>query len=246
MPPLRKFLNIHYTIDYLFPPSALTDIDGNVYKTVRIGGQVWTAENIRTTHYNDNTPITFITDNNEWLNDRQGAYCYFNHTTNQDDQKKYGALYNWFALRGYLCGYQGPRLAPVGWHVPNYYDWSVLGNYLKQKGYYSWYAGQPISVYIAKSLASKTDWKLCNEEATPGYDMASNNRSHFNGLPASFRLFNGTFAEYGAFASWWRADGFNPDFPMIANAMQINYNYGELVHCTKEVTYGLSVRLVKD
>ena len=43
------------------------DIDGNVYQSVRIGNQVWTVENLKTTQYNDGTPIMHVPDSATWL-----------------------------------------------------------------------------------------------------------------------------------------------------------------------------------
>ncbi len=40
----------------------VTDADGNVYATVRIGRQCWTRENLRTTRYNDTCTITNVND----------------------------------------------------------------------------------------------------------------------------------------------------------------------------------------
>lgn len=47
-------------------PGSLTDIDGNVYRTCKIGNQVWLADNWACTKLNDGTPIPNVTDDNAW------------------------------------------------------------------------------------------------------------------------------------------------------------------------------------
>lgn len=53
--------------------------NGDWYKMVKIGTQVWSNQNLKTTKYNDGTPIPEITDDTAWQNDVIGAYCTYNN-----------------------------------------------------------------------------------------------------------------------------------------------------------------------
>jgi uncharacterized protein (TIGR02145 family) len=98
-----------------------TDKDGNIYKTVKIGSQVWMAENLKTTQYNDGTIIPKETDYNMWEGLTSGTYCWYNNI--ETYKNTYGAHYNWYALsNGKLC--------PTGWHVPTDSEWTILTDYL--------------------------------------------------------------------------------------------------------------------
>lgn len=105
------------------PETIVTDIEGNVYKTIKIGNQVWMAENLKTTTYNDGTPIGYIT----YIGSSQNpqtlppGYCWpQNDSLNKNS---YGALYNWFVVNT-------GKIAPTGWHVPSENDFKILINYL--------------------------------------------------------------------------------------------------------------------
>lgn len=60
-------------------PGTLTDYDGNVYNTVDINGQVWTASNWKCTKLNDGTAIPVEEDNTNWAALSTGAYCWYNN-----------------------------------------------------------------------------------------------------------------------------------------------------------------------
>jgi hypothetical protein len=90
---------------------SVTDIDGNVYRTVVIGDQHWMAENLKVTKYRNGDNITDTTNNSLWSGNTSGAYGYYNDSTSNRDT--YGMLYNGYAVDD--IGYQ---ICPQGWHVP--------------------------------------------------------------------------------------------------------------------------------
>jgi uncharacterized protein (TIGR02145 family) len=100
---------------------TLSDIDGNIYTTVKIGNQTWILENLRTTKYNDASSIQLVTDKDVWNELTGPAYCYFGNTTNADSIRKFWALYNWHMVNT-------GKLAPLGWHEPDTVDWGHIGN----------------------------------------------------------------------------------------------------------------------
>lgn len=111
------------------------DVEGNVYPVIRIGDQVWMAENLRVTSFNDGTPITQWTFGESWF--AGGSTPRF-QWANTDDlnnlhadelpQEYYGALYNEAALAS-------GRLAPEGWRIPAPEDFDALEAFLISDGH---------------------------------------------------------------------------------------------------------------
>jgi uncharacterized protein (TIGR02145 family) len=100
------------------PAGTVADYDGNVYPAVRIGNQVWMAENLRSTHYSDGTPIES-----------------FVYNDNEANQGVYGRMYRWTAsmrlpaeTNSIPDRVQGA--SPAGWHIPNAAEWQELINSL--------------------------------------------------------------------------------------------------------------------
>ena len=101
---------------------GVEDIDGNCYETIQIGDQLWLAENLKVTHYNDDSYISSDHTAEEWDELETGAYAVYDDDPSNADI--YGYLYNWYALddeRG-LC--------PEGFHVPSDEEFMELEMYL--------------------------------------------------------------------------------------------------------------------
>ncbi len=216
-------------------PSAGTvkDADGNVYSTVKIGTQVWTVENLKTTKYNDGTSIPNVTDNDEWANLITGAYC--NYDNLESNVKTYGRLYNWYAV-------ETGKLATKGWHVPTHDEWTILENYLIANGYN--YDDPNDKTKIAKSLCGRTNFELSDDEGTPGYQPENNNSTGFTALPGGYRFYDdGEFDGIGEIGYWWSS---TEDDEGGAFMRSLGYVWGHMGRSDSERGYGFSVRLVKD
>jgi uncharacterized protein (TIGR02145 family) len=155
------------------------DSDGNVYRTVRIGGQVWMAENLNTSTFRNGDPIPEARTGGEWEKagiGGQPAWCYYN---NDPANAKYGKLYNWYAVND-------PRgLAPHGWHVPEDAEWQQLMDHLE---------GESASGIKLKSSGGWND----NGNGT--------NESGFNALPGGLRYSWGAFRYTGEYGFWLSSD----------------------------------------
>ena len=213
--------------------STVTDIDGNEYQTVIIGNQEWTVENLRTTRYNDSTPIPHVPDSSAWSALSTPGYCYYDNDSvlNTD---KYGALYNWYAV-------DTKKLAPTGWRVPTDADWTELEDYLIANGY-NW-DSTTSGNKIAKSLASKTYWATFNRVGAIGYNSETNNASVISALPGGIRSGNGYFGNIGYHGGWWSATENDAGNAWIRG---LGYGYDYLGRLYDDKGWGFSVRLLRD
>jgi uncharacterized protein (TIGR02145 family) len=219
----------------------VTDADGNVYQTVKIGSQEWMAENLRVTKYNDGTVIPLVSDSAAWYSINQmtpsPAYCFYNNTSDANSIRKYGALYNW-----YVVNPSNPKkIAPEGWHVPSDSEWDTLQNYLIAKGY-NW-DSTTSGDKIAKSLAAMTDWLTYATLGTIGCGLTMNNNSGFSALPGGNRYSTGLFSLQNSYGVWWSAtDHASPDAwgRGLYNSNALLYRIDDSKSC------GFSVRLVRD
>lgn len=208
---------------------TVNDAEGNNYKTVTIGSQVWMAENLMTTRFNDHTPIPIVAECSKWSNCEAPGYCWYG---NYSDSLKHihGALYNWYSVNtGKLC--------PEGWHVPTYGDWESLFHFLgddfsdklRETGSRHWISYPDIFFDINNSSAT--------------------NSSGFTAIPGGMRSEEGYFLDMAYSANWWSS----MELPnCIAYSIQLYIPYvvssprstqGFQVIAKKR---GLSIRCIKD
>ncbi len=160
--------------------STVTDIDGNIYKTVKIGNQVWMGENLKTTRYANGDVIPNVKDNLEWNKLTSEAWCYYNN----DSKNNYvdGKLYNGHTI------INSRNICPIGWFVPTNEDWDILVSYL---------GGEEVAGMKMKSV---NGWK----------DNGNGiNRSGFEGGSGGLRYFYGHFDGLGSSGCWWSSTEVN-------------------------------------
>lgn len=86
---------------------------------ISICGKVWAKKNLDTEYFINGDLIPQITDDTEWLNTTDPAWCYYD---NDPANAEYGKLYNWYAVND-------PRgLAPEGWKIPTSDDFNQLAD----------------------------------------------------------------------------------------------------------------------
>lgn len=147
----------------------MTDIDGNVYKTIQICDQIWMAENLKVTHYRNGDEIP--TSNSEWNDSEEGKYAVYGNDSS--NIYVYGNLYNWYTVddeRG-LC--------PEGWYVPTDDEWTILtdclggvdvaGDKMKEIGTEHW-------IDDGEGIGFEKD-----------FSEKSTNESGFTGFPGGYR-----------------------------------------------------------
>jgi uncharacterized protein (TIGR02145 family) len=157
--------------------------DGMTYKIVRIGSQIWMAENLKAIKYNDGKPIPFVKDATVWKNLTTPAYCWYDNDE-ATYNNPYGALYNWYIVNtGNLC--------PVGWHIPTESEWKKLELYLGMTQVQVDSAGDRGTIADKLKETGITHWNY-----TSTYWNSSNtnatNESGFTALPGGYRYYTGT------------------------------------------------------
>jgi len=209
-----------------FTYGSVKDINGNTYKTIKIGSQEWMAENLKTTRFNDGTSIHLITSNTEQSYQYMAPdYCWYDDSIS--NKAINGALYNWLAVEtGKLC--------PVGWHVPSEDEWYTLSRYVDPQSQLDY----DMSTISGKALKSQSNWEFGGGDDTYG----------FAGIGSGYRDsgYNPGDGEYKyklGLAQWWTSSvlpGYGGRYVHIdSNDDGLYMNYSTTLN-------GNSIRCLKD
>jgi uncharacterized protein (TIGR02145 family) len=204
---------------------TVSDIDGNVYKTIIIGTQTWMAENLKTTKYNDNSTIPLVTDASAWealAAFTTPAYCWYNNDA-ATYKATYGALYNLFTVD--VASNGGKNVCPTGWHIPSDDEWTTFTTYL---------VGETIAGGNLKETGT-THWLSPNVDAT--------NETGFTALPGGYRGVSGTYNLIGDIGYWWSSTEYTTYIAWFRN---VGYGSPGVGRSDFDGRYGFSVRCIKD
>lgn len=203
---------------------AVTDANGNTYRTVIIGDLEWFSENLRATETQTGVEIPLITDDEAWKSATSPAYTYVDDLVS--NVPVYGLLYN-----GYITSLEG--LCPEGWRMPTSSD--VLNLQQTLEDLY----GDPAEVM------KDMDSGLWNYSPDFDYFNGHNNASGFSARPSGYRnAHHGNFKDVGWGTHFWKGtnissnyrEGFSLDTNGFSNILLAsNVRSGHCVRCVRDV-----------
>jgi uncharacterized protein (TIGR02145 family) len=171
----------------------IKDVDGNSYKTVLIGTQLWMAENLKNTKFTSTSAaITNITTDAAWALDsvaQTAGYCWYNDDV--ANKTTYGAMYNWFAVAT-------DNICPANWHVPSDVNFNTLELFL---------GVAPADIDLSWTWRGTTQGDQMKN--TTGWPVGQDgtNTSGWSALPGGYRFYaSGTSNGIGQLSYWWTSD----------------------------------------
>lgn len=191
---------------------TVTDINGNVYHTVTIDTQVWMVENLNVATFRNRDTIIEAKTPEEWEKaGLEGKPIWSYYDFNSENGKKYGKLYNWYAIK------DSRGLAPVGWHVSSHAEWIKLTDF--------------ISGNAGIKLKAKNGWK----EGSNGTDDYG-----FSALPGGNCSERGQFSNVIYQGNWWTSTDDSTSNAWVHDILNVlemgkgNKSLGLSVRCIKD------------
>lgn len=101
---------------------TVSDIDDNGYKTVKIGNQWWTAENLKVMHHRNGDPIADVTAESAF--NKGNIDDFYEYSIDQSKVAIYGRHYSWYVVN------DKRGLAPQGYHIPAKEEWKMMMDFI--------------------------------------------------------------------------------------------------------------------
>ncbi|MBZ0184236.1 MAG: fibrobacter succinogenes major paralogous domain-containing protein [Melioribacteraceae bacterium] len=118
-------LTIYYLLVSCQQKELADERDGQIYKTVKIGNQVWMAEN-----------LNYKTNSGSWCDDNDPRNC-----------EKYGRLYTWDAAMNGSTTEGAQGVCPSGWHIPTLAEFQTLETFVGDQASKLVREDQPATAY---------------------------------------------------------------------------------------------------
>jgi uncharacterized protein (TIGR02145 family) len=161
-------------------PGTITDSENTIYETVRIGPQLWMAQNLGTSHYLNGDIISTTNPATLDISNVTSPEFQWSYGGDGSNSTIYGKLYTWYTIT------DSRKVCPAGWHIPADSEWttleSTLGGYI--------IAGSELKE------AGNSHW------VSP-YNLDATNESCFKALPGGYRNITGGFSYLGSYGYWW-------------------------------------------
>ncbi|MFZ9388854.1 MAG: fibrobacter succinogenes major paralogous domain-containing protein, partial [Chitinophagaceae bacterium] len=213
--------------DTVISTDQVKDPDGNSYNTISIGKLRWMRENLRTTRYNDGSPIQGNLSNAAWESAHDGAYAIYENNSQYD--AVYGKLYNGYAVAtGKLC--------PLGWRLPTDRDWQDLESSIGMSSELLGVMGGRGN--MAGLLKEPGLWDPSGEP--------SSNSSGFSIRPAGIRSANGDFLVLKQYGDFWTSTVYENPYALYLWKRHFYYNSSEIGRNYLSANNGYSCRCVQD
>jgi uncharacterized protein (TIGR02145 family) len=234
-----KQSKLRLTASPLSAGTFVDDRDLQHYKWVKIGNQLWMAENLKYLPAVAHPTSGSLTEPYYYV----GGYY---DGTDVDAAKakpryqEYGVLYNWPAAMS-AC--------PTGWHLPDFDEWEELVNYVISEGYSNEW-NNPNAPGNALKSCRQIDSTLgvdCNTSVHPRW--SANDTHHgfdafgFAALPGGSRGKEGSVYAAGNYGHWWTATEYFPETEATLRNM-VDW-HGHVSQIADEKSAGTSVRCVK-
>jgi uncharacterized protein (TIGR02145 family) len=217
--------------------------DDHEYQWVRIGKQIWMAENLAF--------LPAVSPADSGSSTRMYYYVYDFAGTSIDSAKATdnyttsGVLYNWpAAMSGALPSMAIPSgvkgVCPEGWHLPSDEEWKILEFELGMSESDLHDDGVRESGSVGKQLKEAG---LLNHWDTFTFAKISNNSSGFTAHPAGWREYFGSFWDINEDAYFWSSSSVQYDFAWLRN---LGYLSNGVFRFSYYMSSGASVRCLKN